>query len=107
MVRRIAQLRQKTDAAGADICGWWIKQCAVIGKGNMVQVAVGVVGVERAPAAIAALHADQPLGAALDRFAVADRVEPVERKADRSGVVEIGVVRVLILKRPAAGSQSR
>src|SRR5580700_4820027 len=66
-----------------------------------------VVGVERAPAAILALHADDPFGGAVDRLPVALAVEAVEREARGGGIVDIGVMRVFILKGPTAGAQPR
>ncbi len=43
----------------------------MIGEGNVVEIVVRVVGVEGAPAAVLALHADDPFGGALDRLIVA------------------------------------
>ena len=39
----------------------------MIGEGNVVQIVVRVVGIEGAPAAVLALHADDPFDRAVDR----------------------------------------
>ena len=49
------------------ILGWGIEQGAVIGKRDIVEIAVIVVRVEGAPAAVAALQSGGPFAAALDR----------------------------------------
>ena len=61
------------DAARRDIGGRRIEQRAMIGEGNVVEIVVVVVGVEGAPAAVAALHAGDPFGGARDRHAIAPR----------------------------------
>src|SRR6185312_16943423 len=102
MVEPVADLRQKAEAARRYVGGRRVEQRAVIGERDVVQGIMRVVGVERAPAAVLALHADDPLAGAVDRLAVARAVEAVEREADRGGVVDIGVMRVLVLEGPAA-----
>ena len=81
----------------------------MIGEGDVVQVMLVVVGVESAPAAVAALQAEDPFATALDRLAELGgrrRVEPrpgaVHRHDDDGGVVEVGVMRIGVLERPAA-----
>ena len=67
-----------------------------------------VVGVERAPAAVAALHADDPFGArARSPRGSGRRSKRSSASADRGGVVEIGIMRVGVLERPAARPQIR
>ena len=64
-----------------------------------------VVDVERAPAAVGALHPLEPAHAALDRRADARSVGMVDgpqRQHDLGGVVDVGVVDVGELERPAA-----
>src|SRR5262249_7972232 len=70
------------------------------------QIVMRVVGIEGAPTAIAALHADDPLGCALDRRPIALAVAAIERHDNDRGVVEIGIMRVLILEGPAAGADA-
>src|SRR6516165_5154887 len=65
-----------------------------------------VVGIEGAPSAVAALHADDPLRRAVDRVAIACRIKAVEGERDRGGVVEIGIMGVLKLERPSTGTQA-
>ena len=69
-----------------------------------------VVGVERPPAAVLALHADGPFGAAADRLvnALGLRVaDPTERQHDLGGVVDVRVVVVVELERPSARGELR
>src|SRR6516165_9463067 len=61
------ELRQHRQTAGADIFGRRIEQRAVIGERYIVEIVIFVVAVERAPAAVDALHADDPLLGAIDR----------------------------------------
>ena len=78
----------------------------MIGEGNVVQHIMGVVGVERAPAAVRALHPDHPFGGARDAVAVFFRIRPVQRHRHDRGVVDVGVVVVAVLERPAAGANA-
>ena len=111
LCRRLAELGQHADAAGADVGGRRIEQRAMIGEGNVVEVVIDIVGIERRPAAIAALQALDPFDAARDGLVVglpapASALAPraVHRHDDDGGVVEIGIVRVAVLERPAAGT---
>ncbi len=105
MIGRHAALGEKADAARADIGARRVEQRAVIGERDVIEIEMHVVGVERAPPAVAALHAEDPFLGAVDRLAVAGPVEAVERQGNRGGVVEIGVMRVGVLERPAARPQ--
>ena len=98
----VAELRQKTETAGADIGSRRVEQRAVIGERNMVEEVMGVVGVEGCPSRHSALHSNDPLRGTVERVAVALGVETIERQPRRGSVVEVGVVRVLVLEGPAA-----
>ncbi len=83
---------------------------AVVGEGDVVQVEPVVVGVERRPAAVEALHAEHPAEPALLRRPHAVLVEArdsLERHEDDGAVVDVDVVRVVVLERPAAGLHVR
>ena len=69
--RRLAELGQHADAAGADIRGRRIEQRAMIGERNVVEIVIDIVGIEGRPAAVAALQAGDPFDAARDRLVVA------------------------------------
>src|SRR6202034_3963363 len=84
---------------------------AEVAERELVDQFPGVVGVERAPAAVLALHALEPAQAAPDRRAVLRgallEVEPAQGEDDLGGVVGVGVVVVLELERPAARGGAR
>ncbi len=63
----LAELGQHRDAAGGDVLGRRIEQRAMIGERNVVEIIFEIVDVEGGPAAVAALHALDPLAAAGDR----------------------------------------
>src|SRR5439155_22495463 len=105
VIGREAALRQKAETACADIGARRIKQRAMIGERNMVEVVMRVVGIERRPTAVAALHAEDPFGRPVDSRLVCGPVKAVERQCHGRGVVKIGVVRIGVLKGPAARSE--
>src|SRR5258706_13744965 len=79
----------------------------MIGKGNIVEIVVRVVCVEGAPAAISTLQALDPFAPALDRFGdIAVRccalLRAIQRHYHDGGVVEIRIVGIVVLERPAA-----
>src|SRR5262249_12280826 len=85
--------------------GWWVEEGAMIGEWNIVEIIIFVVGVEYAPAGIDALHADDPLTRARNCAGIAalPRVlHAVKRHRYHRGVVDVGIMRIGILKRPAA-----
>ncbi len=102
-----AELREHGDAARGDILGRRIEQSAVVGERDVVEIVEFVVGVERAPGAVLALHADDPFARRRDRGAkVALRREPLRafhRHHHHGGIVGIGIMRIGVLERPAAG----
>src|SRR6516162_199824 len=102
MIRSIADLGEEPEASSAHIGRRRVEQCAMISERNMVQVVMGVVSVEGAPPAISALHAHHPFGRAVDSPAIPRGIEAIEGEGHSSRVVEIGIVWVLVLERPAA-----
>ena len=78
----------------------------MVGERDVVEIIFEVVDVERGPAAIAALHALDPLAAARDRgiVFVAAGLPPraIHRHDHDGGVVEIGIMGIVVLERPAA-----
>ena len=77
----------------------------------MVQIMISVIGVERAPAAVLALHADHPFDGAGKRgphlYTVARAPGPVQRHDDDGGVIDIGIMVVAVLEGPPSGTQAR
>src|SRR5271163_3831686 len=65
-----------------------------------------VVGVEGTPPAIAALHADDPFCRPFDSGPMPFAIKTVECQGDSGGIVDIGVMGVLILEGPPAGPQA-
>ncbi len=74
----------------------------MVGERNIVETVLGVFGIEGAPAAILALHAQNPPRGTLDGATMATRIGSVQRHDDDGGVVHIRVVVVFVLERPAA-----
>ena len=70
IVRWHADLRQKRHAARGDVRRRRIQQRAVIGERDVVQVEMRVLRLERAPAAVGGLHADDPLARSRDRLGI-------------------------------------
>ena len=83
----------------------------MIGKRNIVEIIINIVDVEGGPATIAALQAFHPFSAAFDRqiIAVTRAATPgtVHRHDGNCGIIEIGIVGIGILKRPATGPHMR
>jgi hypothetical protein len=77
----------------------------VVGEGDVVKNEAVVVGIERAPAAVAALHAHEPRHATTQRALFPRGVEPLharQRHHHHGRVVEVGIEIVVVLERPAA-----
>ena len=96
---------QPQDVPG-DVHRGRIEHGAVVGERNQVEQAVIVVLVERAPAAVLALHAEQPGERAPALFFFPRRVgkrDAVESHQNFRGVVGIGITFIVELEGPAAG----
>src|SRR5215813_10822275 len=80
----------------------------MIRKWNVVEVVIGVVGVESCPPAIAAQQALDPLARTCDCGVVfpgrLSLAYTVQRHGYDGGVVEVRIVRISVLKSPAAGA---
>ena len=83
----------------------------MIGEGNVVQEIIGVVGVERAPAAVAAIAAPRPIRAPASNVAASPRGlaarprrPPDPWPSPHGGVVDVGIMGVGVLEGPAAGA---
>src|SRR5262245_2221529 len=78
----------------------------MVGKGNVVEIIVDIVYVESRPSPVAALHALDPFHAALDGMIIArprpDPAGTVHRHDNDGRVIEIRIMRIGILKSPAA-----
>src|SRR5438046_2457477 len=79
------------------------QQGAMMEERDMIQVIMRIIGIERSPSAISALHPEDPISRPINRLSISGSVETVESKTNRGSIVEIGVIRVIILKGPAAG----
>ena len=65
-----------------------------------------IVGIERAPATVAALHSLDPFQRSSDRFGEGRAICAIHRHGHDGGVVEVGIISVFILERPAAGAKA-
>jgi hypothetical protein len=78
----------------------------VIGEGNIVEILVVVVGVVGAPAAIAALHAENPFAATRNRIpilpAIRKPVGTIHRHGHHRGIVDVRIIGIGIFERPSA-----
>ena len=78
----------------------------MVGERNVVQIDAVVVGVERRPAAVLVLHPQEPAEPALlgqPRAIGIHTLDPLQGHEDHGGVVEVRVVGIVVLERPAAG----
>ena len=80
----------------------------MIGEGNVVEIVVLVVGIERAPSAVLALHPHDPFPGPGDRAAEVGlgirALHAIHRHHHDRGIIDVRVVRIGVLKRPAAGT---
>ena len=79
----------------------------MIGKGNVVEVGIGIVGIEGTPAATPALQPLHPLIARAEIARVVTRrnaclLRPVHRHRHHAGVVQVGIMVVAVLEGPAS-----
>ena len=83
----------------------------MIGERDVVEIILEIVDVESSPASVAALHAFDPFAAARDRHVifVASRLTalPIHRHHDHRGVIEIGVIGIVVLECPTARTRGR
>ena len=107
-------MAQHGETAGRDIRRRRIEQGTVIGERDIIQIIIVIIGIEGAPAAVGALQAFDPLARARDRTVVIWSLvigslacRAVHRHRDNSGIVEIWIIGVGILKCPAARPHMR
>jgi len=94
MLGRPAETAEAFDDAGGDVGGGRIDHGVVVGEGNVAEEAAVIVAIERAPAAIAILHAQKPLDAAANGAFHAGRIGifyALEGHQDEGGVVDVGI----------------
>src|SRR6185312_14745403 len=81
------------------------------GERNIVEVVKDIVDIEGRPAAIAALHALNPLNTSINGRIVTRTgscpARTIHRHYDNGCVVEVGIVWICILKRPTTGAHVR
>ena len=105
MFRRPAKAPEAFQNARGHVRRRRIDHRVVVGKGNVAKKAAIVVAVKRAPAAIAILHAQEPLNPAPNRAFHALRIgmlHALERHQHERGVVHVGIKIVAEFERPAA-----
>ena len=103
---RVAVDGQHLQHAAGDVDRRRIEHGVVVREGDVLEDHLGVVFVEAAPAAVAALHGELPLDGALRDLvliALAGIVDLAEREQNLSGVVGVGIKLVVELEVPAAG----
>ena len=106
----IAERAEQLEPAPRQVLRRRIEERAVVGEGDVVQVEAVVVGVERGPAPVSVLHAEEPAEPPLlgrPRRVAAEPVHLLERHHDHRRVVEVRVEVVAVLERPAPGLHVR
>src|SRR2546426_535337 len=101
----VAERAEELEAASRQVLRRGIEQRAVVGERDVVEVEALVVRIERRPASVLPLHAEEPAEAALLREPRRIGVEPVdllERHEHHRGVIEVRIEVVVVLERPAA-----
>ncbi len=81
----------------------------MVGERDVVEVIIFVVGVEGAPGTILALHPQNPFAGARQRSIEVPPpgqiLQPIHRHGDDGGVIDVRIVRIGVLKGPAAGTK--
>src|SRR5215472_10692622 len=104
----ITALDQHGKASSGKIGCWRIEQRTMIGERDVVEIVAGVVSVERSPSAVAALHTDDPLSSTRDgimelRASGFGKLGcPIHRHDNNCGIIQIYVIWIDVLERPAA-----
>src|SRR6266446_3524489 len=101
-----AETAEAFDNASGDVGGGRIDHGVVVGERNVAEETAVIVAIERAPAAIAILHAQKPLDATANGAFHASRIgilHALERHQDEGGVVDVGIKIVAEFESPAAG----
>ena len=98
----IRQPGEEHEASATDISGRRIQQGAVIGERYVIQVVVRVISIEGTPAAALRLHAGDPVAGAPQGLGEFVAVGLQERMSHYRGIIDVRVVGVFELKRPAA-----
>src|SRR5205085_3785170 len=105
-LRELGPMRgQGLERVRGDVLARRVDDGAEVAEGDPVEPVARVVGVERAPAAVSGLHAGDPVERA--PAGVLAGPERAQRERDDGGVVEVGVVVVLVLEGPATGGEAR
>src|ERR1700722_5565134 len=106
MIHGPAEASETLEDACGDVGGGGIDHGVVIGERNIAEEAAIIVAVECAPAAVAILHAQEPLNAAASCGFHAlgiGEFHAVQGHQDERGVVHVGIKIVAKFKGPAAG----
>ena len=106
MIFVVAVRRQHLENPPCDIHRRWIQHGVVVGKRNVLEDHSVVVFVERSPAAITALHGENPVDGALDRLSLIAAVRMLDVsqcQAHHGAVIHVGIKLVVEFEIPTAG----
>ncbi len=106
---RPADICEHFDDMGGDVGRRRVDDLAEVAERQAVGERAGVVGVEGAPGSVPGLHAEGPAHRPADRRLDAPGVgmgDAAQRQHHLGGVVDVRVVVVLELERPATGAES-
>src|ERR1700682_2228832 len=105
MALAVAVGRQHLKDPARDVDRGWIEHGVVVGEGNILEDHAVIVFVERGPAAVLALHGENPVDGALRRLTLVASVgmlHAAEAKANHRAIIDIGVKLIVKLEVPAA-----
>ena len=73
----------------------------MIGKGDIIEIIMGIIGVKGGKSAVFRAHAPDPLGRRLNRLAIALWIGETHRPPDHRGIIQIGIIGIGVLEGPA------
>ena len=101
-----AEFAKAFEDFGGDVGAGGVEDGVVVGKGDVFEPFFGDVFVEGSPAAVFALEGEEPAGGAVEDLLFLGGLVPVdepEGEEDFGGVVNVGVVDVVVFEGPAGG----
>ncbi len=106
MVRFYATVDESFHHAAGDVRARRIEHRVVVGEGNVTQKLPVIVNIESRPAAIFALHGEEPIHRALFArilFCLIAAARFLEGEQHHGGIVYVGIKFVIKFERPAGG----